>query len=148
MKILLERLLDRWEAVWDVHGRPGQVLLVLVLLATGGGLTLGGFSGLGSRAAVAGVWVAVVLISVAAQVHRHRHGGLLVREARTADLEPHRNAASVWFPVSLLLAVGAGLAGGAGVSALYAAFGALILSYTPLLAYIGFVQRSDEDRGV
>ena len=146
MKNRLEHLLDRWDAFWDVHGWPSQVLLVLVLLATGGGLTLGGFSGLGSRAATAGVWVAVVRISATAQVHRHRHRGLLVRshEAPTADLETNRSAGSVWFHLSLLLAVGAGIAGGAGVSALYAAFGALILSYTPLLTYIGFVQRSDK----
>jgi hypothetical protein len=87
----------------------------------------------------------VVLISATAQVYRHRHGGLLLRshEAPPADPETNRSRA-VWFYLSLLLAVGAGIAGGAGVSALYAAFGALILSYTPLLTYIGFVQRSDE----
>ena len=86
----------------------------------------------------------MVLFSVAHQVQRHRHGGLLVR---SHEAETNRSAASVWFPASRLLAVGAGIAGGAGASALYAAFGALILSYTPLLIYIGFVQRYEEHRG-
>jgi len=139
VKNWLEHLLERWEAIWDLGGWPSQVLLMLVLLVTGGGLTLAAFSGLGSRAATAGVWVAVVLISATAQVYRHRHGGLLLRSHEAPS------TGSVWFYLYLLVAVGAGIAGGAGVSALYAAFGALILSYTPLLTYSGFVQRSEKD---
>ena len=149
MKHRLEHLMDRVDDFWDVDGWPSRILLLLVLLAWGGGLTLGGLSVPADRAAAAGVWVAVVLLSVTAQAYRHRHGGLIVsrHEDGTADPETNRSGGFVWFYPGLLLAVGAGLAGGAGLSALYAAVGAIILSYTPLPTYSGFVQRSAAHRG-
>ena len=148
MKDSLQRLIDRWEAVWDVNGLPSRILLLLFLLVMGGGLTLAAFGGPDSLAATAGVWVAVVVISATAQVYGHRHGGLVLRSDEAPPAEPEANrSGAVWCYPSLLLAVGAGIAAGAGVSALYAAVGALILSYTPLLTYIGFVLRSEERSG-
>ena len=122
MKNLLQRLIDRWEAVWDVK-RLAQSDPAAARPARDGrrpharGLLRAGFP--------------------RSDVRSH--------EAPPAEPETNRSRA-VWFYLSLLLAVGAGLAGGAGVSALYAAFGALILGYTPLLTYIGVVLRSEEHR--
>ena len=100
------------------------------------------------RIALAATWILGVSFTAVVQLVRWRQGRLMILDPEQRELQRAANLQqrSRWMWPAVGVALGLGALGGNFLAVIMAAFASLILGYTPLLLYIVFIIRPDEQR--